>query len=136
MDYRRVYLPVCLKPPIDFLCEESKCSFKTTVNKEKIETLSYLVAKLGKWGLLLLLLLLQRLGKISVRIVNLQFLIWGQILSQFNQHFMRTYFQNFGAKNYKVVFWVLNFVAPKYRWKNVLKMLMKLTLYKKTLVRY
>jgi len=38
--------------------------------------------------------------------------------SQFHQYFTQTFFvQNFGAKNYKAVFWVRNFLAPKYQQK-------------------
>jgi hypothetical protein len=47
--------------------------------------------------------------------------------SKFHQRFMRAFFdQNFNTLNYKAVFWVWIFLAPKYR-QNVRKMLMKLT---------
>jgi len=42
-------------------------------------------------------------------------IIKGSIRSQFQQLFTWVFFiQNFGAKNYKAVFWVWNFLAPKY----------------------
>jgi len=48
--------------------------------------------------------------------------------SQFLQHFTCAFFvQNFGAKNYKAVFWVWKFLAPKYWQKSMRKMFMKLT---------
>jgi len=45
------------------------------------------------------------------------------ISSTFYEHILHWYF---GAKNYKAVFWVWNFLAPKYKQKSPLKMLIKL----------
>jgi len=41
--------------------------------------------------------------------------------------YMSIFRTNFGAKNYKAVFWVLNFLVPKYQQKSARKMLIKLT---------
>ncbi len=42
-------------------------------------------------------------------------------------NFMRFFWQYLIAKNYKAVFWIWNFSAPKYWQKSAHKMLMKLT---------
>ncbi len=67
-------------------------------------------------------------GLIPVLIITYFVTIFSSISRHFHQRFTRMFFvQNFGAKNYKAVFWVWHFLALKYQQKNVRKMLMKST---------